>query len=166
MIDNRKKPEPTQFLSGWKEIANYLGKGVRTVQRYECHLGLPVRRPAGKSRGSVVATKAELEAWVSASPIREAFSLTKPAADSQYQASATAIKHGLEEMARLREQMIALRAEVKTVHLLRQGIREISGEIGGQWPATRLPLTVLELESRTKDILSLLATPARHPRAS
>lgn len=34
--------EPTRLLSGWKEIANYLGKGVRTVQRYEYELLLPV----------------------------------------------------------------------------------------------------------------------------
>src|SRR5207245_11548010 len=73
----RSKPEPPQFFSGWKDIAAYLGKGVRTVQRYEIELGLPVRRPAGKSRGSVVATRAELDAWVSASPIREAFHLTR-----------------------------------------------------------------------------------------
>ena len=31
-----------QVLNGWKEIANYLGKGVRTVQRYEREFGLPV----------------------------------------------------------------------------------------------------------------------------
>jgi len=61
--------EAPQFLSGWKSIANYLGKGVRTVQRYERELDLPVRRPAGRARGSVVATKTEIDAWVSASPI-------------------------------------------------------------------------------------------------
>ena len=167
MTDSRKEFEATHFLCGWKDIANYLGKGVRTVQRYECHLGLPVRRPAGKSRGSVVATKAELDAWVSASPIRHAFSLTKPADDSRYQVSATAIKNGLEEMGRLRDQMMALREEVRSsVSLLRQSIKEIHGGIDGQWPATRLPLTVSEIDSRTKDILDLLATPGRHPKAS
>jgi hypothetical protein len=74
----------TQFeiLSGWKEIANYLGGGVRTVQRYECELGLPIRRPAGRSRGSVIATKAEIDAWISASPLREAFRLSLHAMDS------------------------------------------------------------------------------------
>ncbi len=30
-------------LNSWKEIACYLGRGVRTVQRYERDLGLPVR---------------------------------------------------------------------------------------------------------------------------
>ena len=59
-----------EILSGWKDIANYLGKGVRTVQRYERELGLPIHRPAGKSLGSVIATKAELDRWVAAGPTR------------------------------------------------------------------------------------------------
>ena len=58
-----------EILSGWKEIAVHLGKGVRTVQRYERKLGLPIRRPSGKSIGSVIATVAELDAWITASPI-------------------------------------------------------------------------------------------------
>jgi len=57
-----------EIFSGWKEIANYLGKGVRTVQRYERELGLPIHRPNGKSAGSVIATKVEIDDWVKASP--------------------------------------------------------------------------------------------------
>ena len=58
-----------QILSGWKEIANYLGKGVRTVQRYEREMGLSIHRPAGKfSGGTVVAVRAELDNWVIAGP--------------------------------------------------------------------------------------------------
>lgn len=53
----------SQILSGWKAIANYLGAGVRTVQRYELELGLPIYRPAGKSKARVTAIKAELETW-------------------------------------------------------------------------------------------------------
>ena len=56
------------IFSGWKEIANYFGKGVRTVQRYERELGLPIHRPNGKSAGSVIATKKELDDWLHASP--------------------------------------------------------------------------------------------------
>jgi hypothetical protein len=43
------KPETVrpEILSGWKDIANYLGKGVRTVQRYGREMGLPIHRPAG-----------------------------------------------------------------------------------------------------------------------
>ena len=40
-------PEESAVLSSWKDIAKYMGKGVRTVQRWERHLGLPVRRPNG-----------------------------------------------------------------------------------------------------------------------
>jgi hypothetical protein len=54
-----------EILSGWKDIANYMGKGVRTVQRYERELGLPVRRPAGRTKGSVLVTKSELDIWIS-----------------------------------------------------------------------------------------------------
>jgi len=75
-------PSP-DILSGWKDIAHYLGKGVRTVQRYECELGLPVHHPAArKAKGSVIATKAELDAWVMASPSREAFPLRHLALDN------------------------------------------------------------------------------------
>src|SRR5246500_5964992 len=105
---NRSKPEPPQFFSGWKDIAAYLGKGVRTVQRYEIELGLPVRRPAGKSRGSVVATRAELDAWVSASPIREAFHLTRMTPGGLTSA-AHEIKNTVQEMRTLRHQMMDLR---------------------------------------------------------
>jgi len=51
-------------LTSWKEIAEYLGKGVRTVQRYE-QLGLPVRRPDAKKCGIVIALTDEIDAWLS-----------------------------------------------------------------------------------------------------
>jgi hypothetical protein len=76
MAHNRAEPafEP-QILSGWKAIANHLAKSVRTVQRYERDLGLPIHRPNGMIKGSVIATKIELDAWVAASPIRTASSV-------------------------------------------------------------------------------------------
>lgn len=33
-----------QVFTSWKEIARYMGKGVRTVQRWEQDFGLPVRK--------------------------------------------------------------------------------------------------------------------------
>jgi hypothetical protein len=51
-------------LTSWKEIGQHLGKGVRTVQRWERQLGLPVRRPHGRSKGTVLALTDELDAWV------------------------------------------------------------------------------------------------------
>lgn len=58
-------------LNSWKEIASYLGRGVRTVQRYERDLGLPVRRPRGKSRSAVVALSDDLDTWLRQAPTRE-----------------------------------------------------------------------------------------------
>jgi hypothetical protein len=53
-----------EVLNSWKEIAAYLGRGVRTVQRWERELGLPVRRPRGKDRSAVVALKPDLDRWL------------------------------------------------------------------------------------------------------
>ena len=53
-----------KVLGSWKEIAAYLGKGVRTVQRWENDLGLPVRRPNGAAKGVVYAATDDLERWL------------------------------------------------------------------------------------------------------
>jgi TolB-like protein len=50
-------------LDSWKEIAAYLKKEVRTVQRWEKSLGLPVRRLGQGKQGTVFAYKPDLEAW-------------------------------------------------------------------------------------------------------
>ncbi len=49
-------------FTSWKEIAAHLGVNVRTAQKWEAELGLPVRRMPG-ARGRVSADRAELEAW-------------------------------------------------------------------------------------------------------
>jgi hypothetical protein len=53
-----------KVLGSWKEIAAYLGKGVRTAQRWEQELGLPVRWPDSLSEGVVVATPQDLDLWL------------------------------------------------------------------------------------------------------
>ncbi|MBV8206959.1 MAG: hypothetical protein JO041_09225 [Acidobacteria bacterium] len=50
-------------LGSWKEIAQYLGKGVRTVQRWEHELQLPVHRPEAANKGVVIAFPGELDKW-------------------------------------------------------------------------------------------------------
>lgn len=54
----------SDLLNSWKEIAGYLGRGVRTVQRWETQLQLPVRRPHLRSRSSVTALKSDLDQWL------------------------------------------------------------------------------------------------------
>jgi outer membrane protein assembly factor BamB len=50
-------------LNGWKEIAAYLGKAVRTAQRWEQDLGLPIRRIQGPAGEVVSASTHELDRW-------------------------------------------------------------------------------------------------------
>src|SRR6266536_4888682 len=54
---------PDDRLDSWKEIAAYLGRGVRTVQRWESDEGLPVHRLAHDKGGNVYARREELAAW-------------------------------------------------------------------------------------------------------
>lgn len=118
-----------EILNGWKEIANYLRKGVRTVQRYEVELGLPIRRPAGKSAGSVIATKAELDAWVNARPIRGAFRLPVRGLDNAGTAKALDLQTARltrlrEEAARLRNEIAASREDLwRSIEMLHKSLR-------------------------------------------
>jgi hypothetical protein len=80
--ENRGANEPTQdeklglsarqpILANWKDIALYVGKSVRTAQRWELELGLPVRRPYSGSKSPVFAVRAELDAWLQAQKFRD-----------------------------------------------------------------------------------------------
>ena len=61
----------SEVLNSWKEIAAYLNRGVRTVQRWETALSLPVRRPRGKQRSAVIAMRSELDGWLRSCPLQE-----------------------------------------------------------------------------------------------
>lgn len=64
-VKSELNPEDLSPLTCWKEIAQYLGKGVRTVQRWEQDLGLPVRRPTGVDhKSAVIAYRRDLDAWL------------------------------------------------------------------------------------------------------
>jgi hypothetical protein len=49
-------------LTGWKEIADYLGVNLRTAQKWERLRGLPVRRRSGP-RSRVSADAEAVNAW-------------------------------------------------------------------------------------------------------
>jgi hypothetical protein len=48
-------------LKSWLEVAAYMGKGVRTVQRWEVELGLPIHR---LPPSHIAAVPQELDSWV------------------------------------------------------------------------------------------------------
>jgi hypothetical protein len=57
------------MLRSWREIADYLNRGTRTVQRWSIHAGLPVHR-FGPPRAPVFAFRSEIEAWLHSKPTR------------------------------------------------------------------------------------------------
>lgn len=91
-------------LQSWKEIARYVRRGVRTVQRWEEMYALPVHRPAGHGRAAVYALEHEVDAWLASAG-------TRIAAEEQHgvNANAEALFNRLQmleaECARLRQQL-------------------------------------------------------------
>ncbi len=51
-------------LDGWKTIAGYLGRDIRTVQRWELSERLPIHRLEHKQRASAYAFTGELDEWM------------------------------------------------------------------------------------------------------
>ena len=98
---------PVRVLSGWKEVAKYLGSGVRTVQRYERELGLPIKHPSSK-RGSIFADVMALDAWVNAKPMRKSVT-----GHGCFETKVEDLREALVQNRRLREQMRVSRAEIR-----------------------------------------------------
>jgi hypothetical protein len=62
-VDNPSKPAERDRLDSWKEIAEYIGRDVRTAIRWEHERGLPVHRVPGGRRGAVFAYASEIDRW-------------------------------------------------------------------------------------------------------
>ncbi len=56
---------PQEILQSWKDIASYLNRSERTVQRWEKEEELPVHRLVHSSGGSIYAYPDELDNWLS-----------------------------------------------------------------------------------------------------
>ena len=107
---------PSRILNSWKEIASYLGRGVRTIQRYEEKLGLPVHRPVGRERTAVLAFADELEQWLRNSPSRNGTHSNSTNGDSSAVIELQEIptKNDVRsEVARARQEMERARAEYR-----------------------------------------------------
>jgi len=69
----RMQSEMTQtILRSWQEIANYIGRTPRTVQRWEHHFGMPVHRKQMLTGRTVFAFAHELESWLRSVPSKRA----------------------------------------------------------------------------------------------
>jgi hypothetical protein len=104
-------------LTSWKEIAQYLGRGVRTVQRWEREFGLPVRRPTDPCRRTVLAIPEELDAWRR--------SRTSSHLDTEFASVHGELESLREETADLRSRVANLETNTTTVSPRRKGIRMV-----------------------------------------
>ena len=110
-------------LTSWKDIAQYMGKGVRTVQRWEQDFGLPVRRPHGSSKKAILARPSDLDAWVALRCSSRAQLVPDGLTDGNPAAAGTrkppAFVRTLSE----------LNAQILTSRLLRSSNRELMAEL-------------------------------------
>ena len=60
--ESPENPTSTR-LDSWKEIAHYLNRNVRTVQRWETLEAMPVHRHCHDAGHSIYAYKHEIDAW-------------------------------------------------------------------------------------------------------
>jgi hypothetical protein len=107
-------PDESAVLSSWKDIARYMGKGVRTVQRWERHLGLPVRRPNGAShKSAVLLDRSDLDAWLATrfsarSTVRELTAKGTEPSDS----ARNTLREGIQKARALRDANHALTQQI------------------------------------------------------
>ena len=78
------------ILNGWKEIAGYVARDIRTVERWEKQRGLPVRRVPGAGRATVYARISELEQWLASKPLEGE---TAAIAEAEITRPGTALNH-------------------------------------------------------------------------
>jgi hypothetical protein len=109
-------------LTSWKEIAHYLGKGVRTVQRWEQDFDLPVRRPHGFNKRAILARPSDLDAWV---------------------ATRCSLSGRHREQAAVLNVRASLSAEIETARLLRESQKVLREELRSE---------VMALQARLSDI--------------
>ncbi len=80
-------------LKSWKEISAFLHVTVRTAQRWERELGLPVHRPRSKRGSAVLGFTGELRAWLEALPAAKA-QMDPPAAGPASETESVASTYG------------------------------------------------------------------------
>jgi CheY-like chemotaxis protein len=117
------------ILKSWKEIADYLHCGVRTAQRWERELGLPIRRPGDRS--VVLATTEELSEWVASG---KATAAVDTSARDMITRQAELRRELYQLRARQRQLMQQLRTTLKNTKPTRSRHAEISGSRTSLFP--------------------------------
>src|ERR1041385_1519199 len=146
----------SELLNSWKEISNYVGRGVRTVQRWERDFGLPVRRPGGHVRGSVIAMRKDIDEWLGSRSARQAVESSEDERSAARVEGRAGLEHLngnmsvlrvrysalLEENKSLRENLARMRAVVQA---LRKELRERGAGASTLHIAETVPELALDL---------------------
>lgn len=88
-----KGMDQNRRLDSWKEIADYLGRDVRTVIRWEKEKSLPVHRLPGGKRQGVFAYSEEIDQWMLGHGDEPVTPIGDTGIDSGTAAPAVAAKH-------------------------------------------------------------------------
>jgi predicted DNA-binding transcriptional regulator AlpA len=145
-----------RVLTSWKEIAAYLGKGVRTVQRWEKDFGLPVRRPVGSDKSAIIARTRDLDTWIamrcSTRRLRDHLTEGEVCDTQRLMSIRSSLAAGVATAAMLRESNALLVSEVRSALTdLQSAITRLRGHRMVQAPAPprmRLQTQSLSSESR------------------
>jgi len=81
-----------ELLDSWKQIAVFLNRGVRTVQRWERDEGLPVHRHGHGKPATVLAYRSEIQRWIDTRREDHAFRLQQISINTYEPTSDTLIK--------------------------------------------------------------------------
>lgn len=73
----QKCPVANGILYTWKQISDYSGRGVRTLQRWERDFGFPVHRPDQRHKSAVVTTRREVDEWFRTRPLKDSHGTVK-----------------------------------------------------------------------------------------
>ena len=133
-------------LDSWKEIAVYLGRDVRTVQRWERREGLPIHRQQHDKLGSVYAFRHEIDTWRAARTHQPEEALGELAGGLDPQASSAPVN----QPRRLRLVVAAIAASVGIAAALWVMFGQTESSVTGTHPEIR-SIVVLPFENLSGD---------------
>ena len=129
-------------LDSWKAIAVYLGREVRTVQRWAKARHLPVHRLPGGERPRVFVLKSEIDAWLRASapeprgrPVSVAvLPFVNLAADEEHRHFGDGLADDLiNELVRIPSLRVIARTSSFASAVGTRDVREIGAQLGAAW---------------------------------
>lgn len=136
----------SEVLNSWKEVATYLGRGVRTVQRWEQELGLPVRRPRGKTRSAVIAFRNELDQWLQHTPTEIATDDHHPSINAPHPATHAQSKQAIQLHDNTAQLIARTQQLLNRSTELCERLKEISDKVNHT-----IQLTTIQVEQNSKN---------------